>query len=444
MHGRTARQRENPRDGCPQGFFVVRELLRRRRAIRRHDLPRVLSDRSTAALSAATDPRSVFVDHPDDADQWRLMAARVDEVIFEIATVDVEDVWTGLAAEAFIDRLKLHLGRWKRVADSYRSGAATIDSYAEVLETSQREAERAIVLYESGMRLHAAAVKRAERAAASGAGGTGSAAAAQITAAMSGTAGSADMLEAEQMMSAAVRSSAIAASTAEGQLTRSAEVWKGIVAATLALSWVQLEQGAQVLASLGDHLSESLWMIADGMGMFVGLGAGAAGGGALLATFGGGSRAAGTAGSAVGGIAPGSAAGITSWQDHRWEARGPDRGDGRFHDGTYTRGDVAYYDAKKLEQEALDQVEIEFGVPVERKQVTVHVIGELQNGRRYDGLILKPDGTYTGVEIKTGDAVGPRTQRHFDSLVSYENPAIGTLNGKEIRITDVYQPENWK
>lgn len=66
--------------------------------------------------------------------------------------------------------------------------------------------------------------------------------------------------------------------------------------------------------------------------------------------------------------------------------------------------------------------------------------GEKQDGRLFDGLILKEDGTYTGIEVKTGNAYPKGTQKHFDTLVSYENPGIGYLNGKQIQVTSVYRP----
>ncbi|MEK6345746.1 MAG: hypothetical protein V4737_18200 [Curtobacterium sp.] len=61
------------------------------------------------------------------------------------------------------------------------------------------------------------------------------------------------------------------------------------------------------------------------------------------------------------------------------------------------------------------------------------------NGRVYDGLAEKPDGTYVGVEIKSGTATRNAEQRAFDNAVSPENPATATLNGKTIKITEVIE-----
>ncbi|WP_221180637.1 hypothetical protein [Curtobacterium sp. PhB115] len=51
----------------------------------------------------------------------------------------------------------------------------------------------------------------------------------------------------------------------------------------------------------------------------------------------------------------------------------------------------------------------------------------------------KPDGTYAGIEIKSGTASRTAAQRAFDTAVSPDNPAIATLNGKIIKITEVIE-----
>ena len=64
------------------------------------------------------------------------------------------------------------------------------------------------------------------------------------------------------------------------------------------------------------------------------------------------------------------------------------------------------------------------------------VEGGNPNGRKYDGLWEKPDGTYHGYEIKSNSS-NNAVQEANDAKVSSENPARATLNGKEIIITSV-------
>jgi hypothetical protein len=56
-------------------------------------------------------------------------------------------------------------------------------------------------------------------------------------------------------------------------------------------------------------------------------------------------------------------------------------------------------------------------------------------GRFYDGLVRNADGTYTGIEVKSGSASLTTSQRAFDNAVNGGNVARATLNGKPIEIT---------
>lgn len=58
--------------------------------------------------------------------------------------------------------------------------------------------------------------------------------------------------------------------------------------------------------------------------------------------------------------------------------------------------------------------------------------------RYYDGLYRNPDGTYTGVEIKSGHGVRNVDQKRFDGSVSRENPATAVLHGESIQIVNVH------
>jgi hypothetical protein len=55
--------------------------------------------------------------------------------------------------------------------------------------------------------------------------------------------------------------------------------------------------------------------------------------------------------------------------------------------------------------------------------------------RYYDGLSPNGDGTYEGVEVKSGSASLSASQRAFDAQVDSGGPATATLNGQQIEIT---------
>ncbi|MGL3200226.1 MULTISPECIES: hypothetical protein [Curtobacterium] len=113
---------------------------------------------------------------------------------------------------------------------------------------------------------------------------------------------------------------------------------------------------------------------------------------------------------------------------------------GRSKDGTYRsqNNDEARVDAAQKEAQGIKQVEKQLGTKVDTTKVKAKVDG-VPNGRIYDGLAEKPDGTYVGVEIKSGTATRNAEQRAFDNAVSPENPATATLNGKTIKITEVIE-----
>ena len=112
----------------------------------------------------------------------------------------------------------------------------------------------------------------------------------------------------------------------------------------------------------------------------------------------------------------------------------------RNADGTY-RGGGAPNGGKAAESAKLDELETVLG-PIERQQVKAQVPGA-DNGRFYDGLVRTGTDpatglpTYSGIEIKSGDAALTPQQRGFDSLVSPTNPGRATLNGQPILITNV-------
>jgi hypothetical protein len=110
-----------------------------------------------------------------------------------------------------------------------------------------------------------------------------------------------------------------------------------------------------------------------------------------------------------------------------------DRGDGRDPGGRFT-GAGGY--GKSDEARGLAQYQNLTGRPVIGKQIRV-TTGK-GGTRLYDGLSLKSDGTYEGVEVKSGSASRDANQRAFDARVSAGTPATGMLNGKLITVTSVW------
>lgn len=60
------------------------------------------------------------------------------------------------------------------------------------------------------------------------------------------------------------------------------------------------------------------------------------------------------------------------------------------------------------------------------------------SGRYYDGLAEKPDGSYEGVEVRSGSARLSCHQREFDGRVDSGEVATANLNGRQIRITSTH------
>jgi RHS repeat-associated protein len=116
------------------------------------------------------------------------------------------------------------------------------------------------------------------------------------------------------------------------------------------------------------------------------------------------------------------------------EPGGPrvDRGDGRDSAGKFT-GAGGY--GKTEEAGGLAQYSEDTGNPVITQKVRANLGGAQ---RYYDGLVKNPDGTYTGIEVKSGGARYYGAQKRFDAAVSPENPAIAVLNSETIDITATY------
>jgi RHS repeat-associated protein len=107
---------------------------------------------------------------------------------------------------------------------------------------------------------------------------------------------------------------------------------------------------------------------------------------------------------------------------------------GRDAGGRYTSGNSG--SGKAAEEAVLQDYELQTGRAVVRGQVRASVNGA-DNVRYYDGLSLKSDGTYEGIEVKSGTSPYNGGQRAFDGQVSPSNPATAKMNGQEIEITSV-------
>lgn len=86
------------------------------------------------------------------------------------------------------------------------------------------------------------------------------------------------------------------------------------------------------------------------------------------------------------------------------------------------------------EARGLSEYELATGQTVVRSQVRAS-LAEGGNGRFYDGLVQNADGTYTGIEVKSGTASLSASQRAFDEAVNGGQAARAMLNGRPIDIT---------
>jgi len=108
-----------------------------------------------------------------------------------------------------------------------------------------------------------------------------------------------------------------------------------------------------------------------------------------------------------------------------------DRGDGRDSSGRFASGNSGI--GKEAELQGLAEYSLTNNVEVAINQVRPNLPGT--SGRYYDGLAKKPDGTYEGIEVKSGSAWLSCHQREFDGRVDSGEVATANLNGRRIRIT---------
>lgn len=402
----------------------------------------------SAARTAATD--------------WRKRSVETGEVATALARVNVDDAWSGAAADAFREKYAGIPTKWSDASKHLSSAANALDTFADYLDWAQARAADAIALWDQADAATAAAKK--QHAADVAAARTAFARTYQLPSSASAYSpevpfvdpGEALRIQARAVLSdargqlgAAAERSAAALNTAADAAPAEPDFW-AVAGAAIGLAWDFQALQAQNTFAVGVNSTASffnalvqhpdiLWEILGGLGL-IALGTGGEAGGVALDATGVG---------ALGGVplniaaAGAIGAGATAVGHGLFRAVAAASGDSavnpverqRAPDGKFVESDGSNYGAVKEEQ-GLKEIETEFGVDVTRTKVRASVDGST-NGRFYDGLFENADGTYTAIEIKSGKATPTDSQRTFDGLVSRENPARATLNGKLIEITSV-------
>ncbi|WP_371174618.1 hypothetical protein [Buchananella felis] len=123
---------------------------------------------------------------------------------------------------------------------------------------------------------------------------------------------------------------------------------------------------------------------------------------------------------------------------------GMDRGDGRDILGHFVSkngGARAYAETEAIgAKQFIDKMAKKGREVVEEvaDRKLAHVNGS-PNGRYFDRIVQLDDGTWIGLEVKSGAARKTPQQKLFDSLVTPDNPARVTLNdGRKIEIVSVF------
>lgn len=129
--------------------------------------------------------------------------------------------------------------------------------------------------------------------------------------------------------------------------------------------------------------------------------------------------------------------------DHVEQAKKDPNGPNEDHPGRNNKGeyrsqdnDKARADSAQKEAQGLKQYEDRTGVKVTTTQQVRASMEGASKERVYDGLVKKSDGTWEGIEVKSGKSAD-KAQEGFDRAVSYDHPAYATLKGERIKITSV-------
>lgn len=401
------------------------------------------------------------------AAEWRKTAARAEDTRAAFSRLDDDGTWSGTAYDRYVERFEQQLSYWRTTSDTFTTAANALENYAGALEWAQGEAATAIRLWNQAEAQAAAAWAEHRTYVRSLQQGPG-AHHLRIDVPFDDPSGPARQDAQEVLANARYQLDALATGYAN-------VIGEAADAAPLPLTPEQAEQARtdlivrtaidvavvkpfQATLNYLGAVAQNLWehpdIVLEMLGGILGIVGGGAtiigGGGLELATVGVGTPVAVPAVIAGAGIAAGGAALLSDSMNRMLNEantggqRGIDRGDGRDTGGRWTKRDpdAPPIDHKLKEQQGLDDVEEAVQQAVIRDKLHVDYPGSPQNGRFYDGLYRNPDGTYTGVEVKSGGAYDDylrpgNTQRQFDSQVSTENPAVGYLNGEEIKIVKV-------
>lgn len=81
---------------------------------------------------------------------WKRRATTADEVSVSLGRIGTPESWAGAGADGLAARRVSVAGRWERASSAFRSAASALDTYREALTAGQRQAARAIDLWEDG------------------------------------------------------------------------------------------------------------------------------------------------------------------------------------------------------------------------------------------------------------------------------------------------------
>ncbi|WP_375136047.1 putative T7SS-secreted protein [Microbacterium sp. HMWF026] len=388
-----------------------------------------------AELGDTDDPTALVPGAPGAlftyAEQYRDAASGCARAANELARLRQVDGWEGESADAFARRVTTMIKACDDLAEKLNAAAGAWEHYATVLGWGQQKAGDAIAMFAHAAAITAAAAAESPaRLGPRGYTGPGTRSLPDP--------GLSTRSDARALLAYARESVADAAADATVVLRSIAPTAAG-----------GLRPSA--LASVGNALLEH----PDALGQMLGGAALMVGGAAL---FGGGLAADVTvAGATVGvpanvagaaAVASGAAlagAGIMNAAAHAAGDSGvsspssrDDRTDGRDAKGRFTgKGGRPWVDKEKI---GLDETEmtLDDGEQLIRNKVAVRVDGSIQT-RYFDGLIKNADGTYTGVEVKSGSAVdrylaNSKNQFAFDSSLSETNSAVGRIDGQLIEV----------
>ncbi len=398
------------------------------------------------------------------AEAWKARSTAATQVRDDLARLDDDGTWKGDAYDAYLERFQRQLLHWKHAGEGLRAGANALFTWADALEWAQEEADRAITLWNEAEQ-QAAAALAAHRASMRELRRGQGLRHPEIDVPFADPSGPAHHEAREVLFNARMTLEVFArdCATRLGEAAAAARMpltdAEAADAAQRAITTVAFDVAVvQPFRATLDMLAvsaQTLWEHPDiilellgGVALVVGGGTMMGGGGAVavtgVGTVPGGAVAWAGTGVASAGLA------ATGHATSRWfresdgvadRLRGVDRGDKRDYEGKFARGSGQgpWVDSEKA---GLDKLAEELRLSVIRAKAKVDFENSPQNGRYYDGLVRNPDGSFTGIEVKSGSAYDDyfrpgSTQRQFDDAVNSGTVARGKLDGDDIEITRV-------